>query len=76
MDGIPDFLNRKLNGIKPDTGPLSSAIAARRQSSWDAIRAKKKEKARGRVAKMLAIKSERDASAAGKRWDAINGGWK
>jgi hypothetical protein len=40
------------------------------------FRARKKEKSRGRVAKMLAVKSDRSALQAGLTWDVKRGGWR
>jgi hypothetical protein len=38
--------------------------------------AQRKEKSRGRVAKMLAKRSDRAAVEAGKVWDTVRGGWR
>lgn len=73
---IPDFLNRKTNGVKPQREPATVYAMPVTPSSWEKIEAQRKEKARGRVAKMLAIKRDREAAASGKVWDVVRGGWK
>lgn len=72
---IPDFLNRKKNGIKPATAATVYAMPIK-QSSWQRLEERRKAKSRARVAKMLAVKSDRNAAKAGKVWDAERGGWK
>ena len=73
---IPDFLNRKTNGLKPERGPAKVFAMAISPSSWERLEERRKEKSRGRVAKMLARKAERAAVAAGKVWDTERGGWR
>lgn len=73
---IPDFLDRKKNGVRSATGKATVYAMPIKPSSWERLEERRKEKARGRIAKMLARKAEREAVAAGKTWDAVRGGWK
>lgn len=72
---FPDFLKRRKGERRPK-GPAKVLAMPVTPSSWARIQEQRKAKSRGRVAKMLAIKADREAAAAGKTWDAVRGGWR
>jgi hypothetical protein len=51
-------------------------IVACERPSFRKLDLLRKEKSRGRIGKMKAVTSDREAHAAGKVWDTVNGGWK
>lgn len=82
---IPDFLRREKS--KPPSRPgggldkpqLTGAALCGTEERWKQYEAAQREqrqrKSRGRVAKMLAVRSDRAAVEAGKRWDVKTGRW-
>ena len=79
---IPDFLKRRKGEPAVPWQPLPGSFEARVQEQhekWRELeqqrRDEKKAKSRGRVARMLAIKADRSAAAAGKTWDFNRSVW-
>ena len=80
---IPDFLRRKKS--KPPSAPeggldkIAGAAFCGTEERWRQYEAAQREqrqrKSRGRVGKMLAVRSDRAAVEAGKRWDVKTGRW-
>lgn len=80
---IPAFLRRDVNNAPsaqnlPATPPTVYAdpIAARQNELRAAHAERRRLKSHGRIAKMHAIRADRDAADAGMVWDAIRGGWR
>ncbi len=87
---IPDFLNLRLSQAERDAAAAQlprhapARIDQPRELTADektaqrlaAFRALKREKSRGRVAKMKARMSDKAALAAGLKWDVVRGGWR
>lgn len=81
---IPAFLRRDKGENPPPAGGGScptatvSALPMSHETydRWEAVhREQRKAKSRGRVGRMLAKKADREALAAGKRWDVRTGRW-
>ena len=75
---IPDFLKRR-KGERPTWQPVAAPAVVQAEETWRRLERERAEqrklKSRGRVAKMLSIKSDRAAAAAGKTWDTSKGQW-
>lgn len=65
--------DRIARGLPPYTNPNAHVEATR--SSFAAFDAQRLEKARGRVAAMLAKRADKTAASEGKTWDPIKGEW-
>lgn len=77
---IPDFLKRHRGEPKVEWKPAATVFAmSLSPEKWERLeqvrKEQKKAKSRGRVAKMLAVRSDREAAAAGKVWDTNKGKW-
>lgn len=79
---LPDFLRHPGKKSRPPSRPEGGAdkiqpMAA--EERWKLYEAAQREhrllKSRGRVGKMLAVRSDRQALADGKRWDVKTGRW-
>ena len=77
---IPDFLKRD----KGDTAPKGDDNATvpavdPEKDKWRAMEKQRsdsrKARSRARVARMMAVKADREALASGKRWNTIKGRW-
>lgn len=74
---IPDFLKRSKNEPRVTYSTPATVYAMPvKPDAWERIKQQKKEKARGRIAKMKARMADKEAIAAGKTWDTVNGGWR
>ena len=79
---IPAFLKRDkaTPAVKDGNNATVPAVKPNaEEEKWRAIeqqrRDHRKAKARGRVAKMMAVKADREALASGKTWNTIKGRW-
>jgi hypothetical protein len=78
---IPEFLRRRKgeNPLPAEGGSCPTILPMSDEVKWKLYEAARREhrllKSRGRVGKMLAKKADREASAAGKHWDANKGRW-
>lgn len=74
---IPEFL-RRLPCARSQHDPLPPAAAQpeEQRSAWVRIDERKRQKSRGRVAKMKAKMADREAMRAGKVWDTVTGRWR
>jgi len=78
---LPAFLKRDKNtpAVKAKDNEPTSCDLPPEMEKWRIMeqqrRDHRKAKARARVAKMMAIKADRDALASGKTWNTIKGRW-
>lgn len=77
---IPAFLKReKTNPIRDNNTTVPAVKHTAEQEKWRIMeqqrRDRRKTKTSARIAKMKAVKADRDAVAAGKTWNADKGQW-